>query len=69
MLLLASTALSACGGSGGSSSPPATTQPPPTQLPAPGPPLVRVSASTPFTAGCGGAAPGDTVYLNAEVES
>jgi len=30
---------------------------------------VRVSASTPFTANCGGPLMGDTVYLDAEVES
>ena len=70
VLLLVSTGLGGCGGSDGSNSPPgAGTQAPPPQLTAPGPPLVRVSATSPFTASCGGPVAGDTVYLNAEVES
>ncbi|HXR93312.1 MAG TPA: sialidase family protein [Steroidobacteraceae bacterium] len=69
-VLLLVSGLNACGGSSGSNSPPSpVTQPPQQQLPAPGAPLVRVSASSPFTASCGGPLSGDTVYLNAEVES
>jgi hypothetical protein len=63
--------LSACGG-GGDGPAPAPVPipvPPPVALPA----LVtdapvRVSAATPFDAACTGAASGDIVYLNAEVE-
>jgi hypothetical protein len=68
--------LSACGG-GGDSAAPATAPPAPVPIPAP-PPIalpalvteapVRISAATPFDSTCTGAAPGDVVYLNAEVE-
>ncbi len=66
--------LSACGGGGDG---PAPAPPAPVPVPAPPPvvlpPLVtdapvRVSAATPFDATCSGAASGDVVYLNAEVE-
>ena len=68
--------LSACGGG---SDAPAPAQAPPAPVPIPAPPPValpalvtdapvRVSTATPFDATCTGAAPGDIVYLNAEVE-
>jgi hypothetical protein len=79
---IASTAaLAACGGGSGGGSTLAPTPPPPAPAPAPAPappPValppqtadtpVRVSAATPFNAGCTGVAATDTVYLNAEVE-
>ena len=66
--------LSACGGGGDDPAPA-----PPAPVPVPAPPPValpalvadapaRISAATPFDATCTGAASGDVVYLNAEVE-
>jgi len=66
--------LSACGGGGDDPAPA-----PPAPVPIPAPPSVtlpalvadapaRISAATPFDATCTGAASGDVVYLNAEVE-
>jgi hypothetical protein len=66
--------LSACGGGGDGFAPA-----PPAPIPIPVPPPValpalvtdapvRISATTPFDATCTGAASGDIVYLNAEVE-
>lgn len=57
--------LAACGG-GGASSTPNPPNPPP---PPPNSALVRVSATSPFPAGCGGSGQqGGTIYENAEVE-
>ena len=72
--IAAGAALSACGG--GSDGPAPV---PPAPAPGPAPPAValpalvsdapvRVSAATPFDATCTGAAAGDVVYLDAEVE-
>jgi hypothetical protein len=67
--------LSACGGGGDATAP----APAPAPVPVPAPPPaalpalvtdapVRISTATPFDANCTGAASGDVVYLNAEVE-
>jgi hypothetical protein len=59
--------LSACGGSG-TTSVTNTPPPPPSIQPASVPPLVRVSTSSPYPAGCGGHMTGSVSYQNAEVE-
>ncbi|MHB8404400.1 MAG: sialidase family protein [Gammaproteobacteria bacterium] len=56
-----------CGGGSGSSSS-SSGMPPPATLPPPGAPLVRVSGTSPYAAGCGGALAGSVNYENAEVE-
>ncbi|MGH8225442.1 MAG: sialidase family protein [Gammaproteobacteria bacterium] len=60
--LAAALLLTACGGGGSSSS-----TPPSPPLPPPSSSLVRVSAASPFAAGCNGVQSG-TLYENAEVE-
>ncbi len=59
-VLVAALCLAACGGGGGSSS---QTSPPP-----PGLTQTRVSAATPFTSGCNGAAQTGQLYVNGPVE-
>ena len=58
-------ALTGCGGGGGSapSAPPPVTPPVVTSLPG-----IRLSAASPFVAGCDGAVAVGTLYVNAEVE-
>jgi hypothetical protein len=76
--LMSTAALTACGGSDGGGTP---APPPPVLPPAPGPapppvvlpPLladasVRLSAVSPYPAGCAGAGGGGTVYTDSEVE-
>ena len=63
MAFAVSLSLAACGG--GSSSTTASSTP---MLTPPGPPLVRVSAPSPYGVNCGGAMQGSVSYEDAEVE-